>query len=151
MRCYTTGIAPLYRKGGSLANTIVANSRQCCSARSAALPFSGKALPPRAQPRQSAGENRISTVNSSRRPSSIAADNNHFAPSGSDSNVPDGPTMGPKAGPTLQIAVAALDTAVTKSRPSIPSPTATSAKQTPNTKKKLSTEKMTSSGMGLPL
>ena len=56
--------------------------------------------------------------------------------------------IGPSAGPTLDIAVAALDTAVRKSSPSRPRPIANRAKLNPNTKKKLSTETMTSSEIG---
>ena len=72
----------------------------------------------------------------------------HFAASGRGSNVPVGPLIGPKAGPTFATAVAALDKAVRKSKPSIPSPSAKIANVKNHMKKKESTEKMTSSEMG---
>ena len=72
----------------------------------------------------------------------------HLAASGSALKLPAGPMMSPSAGPTLQIAVAAPETAVMKSSPNAPSPTARAPKQTMKTKKKPSTELMTSSGIG---
>ena len=45
----------------------------------------------------------------------------HLAASGRAAKLPAGPMMGPSAGPTLQIAVAAPETAVMKSSPSAPS------------------------------
>ena len=41
----------------------------------------------------------------------------HFAVSDKSAKVPAGPTLGPSPGPTLQIAVAAAEMAVMKSRP----------------------------------
>ena len=64
------------------------------------------------QPRQKERVKRTITVNSSSRPSSMPADNSHLAASGNGWKDPAGPTMGPSAGPTLEMAVAALDTAL---------------------------------------
>jgi len=72
----------------------------------------------------------------------------HLAVSGSGWKVPDGPTMGPSAGPTLEIAVAADEKAVRKSSPSRPSAKASSPNDRNQMKKKLSTETRTSSVIG---
>jgi len=66
---------------------------------------------------QKAGMNKTSTVNSSKRPRSIPMHISHFAASGSGSNVPVGPMISPKPGPTLDIEVTAPDMAVKKSNP----------------------------------
>jgi len=47
------------------------------------------------------------TVKSSRRPNIMPADKTHLAASGRDAKFPEGPIIGPIAGPTLQMAVAA--------------------------------------------
>ena len=62
--------------------------------------------------------------------------------------MPAGPMVAPRPGPTLAMAVAAPDAAVTKSRPSMPSATAKSAKLVTNRKKKLITDSDTPSGIG---
>ena len=85
---------------------------------------------------QKAGENITSTVNSSKRPSSIPKDSIHFAISGRPPKFPVGPIVAPRPGPTLLIAVAAPDIAVIKSSPIADSPAARVAKQTIYKKKK---------------
>ena len=71
----------------------------------------------RHQPRQNQGANSTSTVKSSSRPSSMPAANTHFALSGRAEKFPVGPMMSPSAGPTLQIAEAAPETAVKEVEP----------------------------------
>ena len=51
----------------------------------------------------------------------MAADSTHLAPSGRAWKVPLGPMIGPNPGPTLPTAVAAPDSAVTRSSPRISS------------------------------
>ncbi len=50
-------------------------------------------------------------------PRSMAAVRIHFADSGIFWNVLEGPTMGPRAGPTLAMAAVVAERAVRKSRP----------------------------------
>ena len=70
--------------------------------------LSGLTRPPcPSQSRQKRGTNSTSTVKSSSRPSSMAADSSHFAGSGKGWKVPEGPMVSPRPGPTLAIAVAA--------------------------------------------
>ena len=91
------------------------------------------------------------TVNISSLPRSIPKDNSHFAVSGSPAKVPAGPTTSPKPGPTLVIAVAALDILVTKSSPSNASPNASIANVSRKRKKKANTVSVMFSDMGSPL
>ena len=72
----------------------------------------------------------------------------HFAPSGSDWNEPDGPTIGPSAGPTFEIDVAADEKAVKKSKPSSPNDKANKPNDKNQIKKKLSTDTKISSEIG---
>ena len=51
--------------------------------------------------------NSINTVNNSKRPNNIPRVKIHFALSGREPKVPDGPITSPKPGPTLAIEVAA--------------------------------------------
>ena len=88
------------------------------------------------------------TVNNSRRPSSIPPIISHFAASGNVWKVPVGPLIEPSPGPTFATDVAALDKAVKKSNPSIPSPKATTEKVKNHIKKNDNTENMISSEIG---
>src|SRR3546814_16273539 len=76
--------------------------------------------------RQKLGASRTKTVNSSSRPSSMPIESSHLAVSGNGLKVPAGPIVGPSPGPTLEIAVAAPEAAVTKARQARPSATASS-------------------------
>ena len=66
---------------------------------------------------QKEGKNKTSTANNSSLPSNIPKDKLNFEKVGKVWKFPLGPTISPKPGPTLDIAVAAPDTAVTKSKP----------------------------------
>ena len=65
--------------------------------------------------------------------------------------MPDGPTTGPRPGPTFAMAVPADDTAVTRSSPISVSAIAATPKVSANRNMKLITEAVTLSWMGLPL
>ena len=82
---------------------------------------------PIVQPRQKAGVNRASMVSTSRRPISMVKLITHLAASGRGWNVPAGPIMSPRPGPTLAMVVAAPDSAVTGSSPISDSNTADTA------------------------
>ena len=99
-------------------------------------------------PRQKVRLNKTITVNNSSRPSNMPPVKSHLAPSGSDWKLPDGPTIGPSAGPTLEIAVAADEKAVKKSKPNIPNDIANKPNDKNQIKKKLSTDTIISSEIG---
>src|SRR5690625_7247437 len=75
----------------------------------------------------------MSTVNSSRRPSSIPRDSSHLAPSGSGAKLLVGPMISPKPGPTLANAVAAPEALVKKSSPKAISSNVSKKKHRKNT------------------
>ena len=75
----------------------------------------------------------------------------HFALSGSGSNVPLGPMMSPRPGPTLEIDVTAPDMAVRKSSPTKDRAMASIVKQSAYMKKKLMTDPAASLASGLLL
>ena len=99
-------------------------------------------------PRQKLRVNNTITVNNSSLPNSIPKLSSHFAASGKCWNVWAGPVIGPNAGPTFAMAVAALEKAVRKSRPRKPSPNARRLKARNHMKKKLNTDVITSSDIG---
>jgi len=101
--------------------------------------------------RQKDGASNTKMVKSSRRPRSMPNDKSHFAESGKVMNAPEGPIVEPNPGPTFEMAVAAPETAVKKSNPMRPSPIANAVNEAAYKKKKLMTELLTSSGIGLPL
>lgn len=66
---------------------------------------------------QKLGTIRTKKVKSSRRPSSIAATRTHFAASPKGAKLPEGPTISPSPGPTLEMVVPVADRAVMTSTP----------------------------------
>ena len=74
----------------------------------------------------------------------------HLAGSLSEEKLPVGPMVSPRPGPTFEMAVAAPDTAVSRSRPAMPSATVITAKAVTKRNTKLVTEVATAAGIGLP-
>tara|TARA_B100001029_G_C14857151_1_gene337043 strand:+ start:411 stop:698 length:288 start_codon:yes stop_codon:yes gene_type:complete len=70
---------------------------------------------------QKEGKKRTNTANISNLPSNIAKDNINFETSDTSPKFPFGPIISPSPGPTLDIDVAAADTADKKSSPVIES------------------------------
>ena len=84
-------------------------------------------------------------------PINIPKDITHLAASGNSAKVEAGPTKFPNPGPTLVIAVAALEILVTKSRPIAERLRASSEKLKRNKKKNAKTVSVIFSEIGLPL
>ena len=84
-------------------------------------------------------------------PKSIPKESNHLAKSGKEEKLPAGPTILPRPGPTLVIAVAALDILVIKSTPSRDRRKANKAYVNKNMKKKAKTVSEMLLEIGSPL
>lgn len=84
-------------------------------------------------------------------PMSIPALDIHFAAAGKSWNVPVGPMMWPRPGPTFEMEVTAADIAVRKSSPTNDNAIASSANERAYKNRKLMTDSGTSAGSGFPL